>query len=168
MSMTRLRLVAFAVAASTVVTSGSAGVVPIATIAAAFQAQPPMQQDVNVVSQLGLSGQVLRKDHPVADVRLRLRNLDTGAILDHTTSDKNGHYSFPIPAPGRYVVEAIRDDGAVIAVGDATILTTAAVLGNVILPASNALLAFVIVGAASGLGITAYEISNTTPSSPER
>jgi hypothetical protein len=56
---------------------------------------------------------------PVADVRVRLRNLVTGAVLQETTTDANGEYAFEVEEPGTYVVEMVLVDGVVVALSNA-------------------------------------------------
>ena len=48
---------------------------------------------------------------PVANARVRLRNLDTGSIDDVTESNENGEYAFEMDDSGTYVVEMVLVDG---------------------------------------------------------
>ena len=89
-------------------------------------------------SGLTISGSVLRADGTrVANVRLRLRNVDKGTILAQTVSDQNGAFSLPVTDPGLYVVEAVGEDGSVLAVSSALQSTTTPLTTNVILPQTS-------------------------------
>ena len=169
------RLLAFVVAVVTIATTGSSGAAPMSALTANAQVSTP--QTIGASSGPVISGTVLRRGSraTVADVPLRLRNLDSGAIVGQTTSDKNGNYSFPLPAPGRYLVEAVTDDGRVLAVGNELNLAGAAVVADVILP-SGALLALLVLGIAGSAGVAAWTVASLTGSantgptvvSPER
>lgn len=122
----------------------------------------------------GLSGKVLRqrRRNTVDKVLLRLRNFDSNAVVGQTTSAEDGAYSFLVPEPGLYVVEAIDDDGRVRAVGTPTHVTTSELSADVIWPApevsfhDGSLLR--VTAAAFGAGIVAHTIEGRPPMSPER
>jgi Carboxypeptidase regulatory-like domain len=138
-------------------------------------AQAPIQ-----VTGLNISGTVIRRDRTtVADACLRLRNVDTNAIVARTVSDRSGAFSFSVSEPGTYLVEAVDcGNGGVQAVSDALDLTRSP-LGLktvVVLPAEKEAIlsstALIVLAAASAAGITAFAIQSgaSTPavSSPEQ
>ena len=122
----------------------------------------------------GIAGTVLESDGtPAADVRLQLRNMDTGAIVGKTVSDMNGAFSFAVDAPGLYVVEAVDDEGNVLAVSNVLNPGSAAPGGTLVLPASTRTAAFFssaapLLAAAAGAGVAALTIGGRTVASPER
>ena len=75
---------------------------------------------------------------PVADACLRLRKMDTNAIVARTVSDRNGAFSFSVSEPGMYLVEAVDcgDDG-VLAVSDALTLAQLPLTTLVVLPTTR-------------------------------
>jgi hypothetical protein len=56
---------------------------------------------------------------PVANVKVQLRNLESGMVVDSTQTDDNGDYQFDIKVPSSYVVEMVLVDGYVIALSNA-------------------------------------------------
>jgi len=138
---------------------------------------------VRVAAQVGLaiSGTVVESDRktPVADACLRLRRVDTKAIVARTVSDKNGAFSFSVSEPGMYLVEAVNcPDAGVRAVSDALTLARLPLTTLVVLPTTTAAesvfssTAFLLIAAASAAGITAIAVGQgeDTPSvsSPEQ
>jgi hypothetical protein len=75
-------------------------------------ASPVWQADVGASFQ-DISGTVLQADgtHPAANMRLRLKNVDTATIVAETVSDANGTFSFAVPGAGLYVIEAVDEHG---------------------------------------------------------
>lgn len=153
---------------------------PLVVSAAPSARNPPQggttSQPVVVRSQLSVSGVVLKSDHKthVPDVRLRLRNVTTGAIVGRTISDADGRYSFTAPEPGLYVVEAVDDDErGVRAVTDPFQLPHEAFITNVILPGRSGLAAlftntaFLLLAGGAAAGIIAIQ-PPTAVQSPER
>jgi hypothetical protein len=139
---------------------------------AASPAQNPAAQH-----RIDVSGKVLRADDSsgVVGVTLQLRNLDTGEIVGRTVSDENGAYSFEIPKPGRYLVEAV-DGRGVRAASDLLTVSGSAVNANVILAAAVKAAGFwtgasiLVLSAASAAGLAAIIAGRTpvTPVSPEQ
>jgi len=86
---------------------------------------------------LTISGVVLEHDEKttVPNMRLQLRNIDTGAVVAQTVSGPDGSYSFDVGQPGIYVVEAV-DAHGVRAITKPT-PTGAATVVNVILPSTR-------------------------------
>ena len=131
LSMRFRRLVALVVSVAC-----AAGVQP--GLNAGAPAAGAQQPSVTAASGLTISGSVLREDRTtVANVRLRLRNVDKGAIVAQTVSDQNGAFSFPVTDPGLYVVEAVDGGGSVLAVSSSLQSTTTPLTTNVILPADS-------------------------------
>jgi hypothetical protein len=56
---------------------------------------------------------------PVANVRVQLRNLDTGNVEQAGDSDEEGEYQFLLEESGNYVVEMVMVDGYVVALSNA-------------------------------------------------
>ena len=136
---------------------------------AAAGGRPGIQSPAASASAVGISGTVLRDDGrtPVANMRLRLRNLDTSAIVGQTVSDGNGVFSFPVSEPGLYVVEAVDDDSGVRAVSQPVKLGTSPITTNVILPARR-MGAWSALAAAAGAGLAVLVTGGTTAVSPEQ
>jgi hypothetical protein len=134
-----------------------------------------VQQPILRTSSLGISGTVVRVDRttPVAGVRLRLRNLDTGTIVGQTVSAGNGTFSFAAPEPGLYLVEALEDDGGVRAVSEPVALTNSPAITTVVLPAVKEGIAFstaaaLLLAAGSIAGIAIVVPGTPDVVSPER
>lgn len=56
---------------------------------------------------------------PVANARVRLRNLVTGSIDEVVESNANGEYAFEIDSSGTYVVEMVLVDGFILSLSNA-------------------------------------------------
>ncbi len=71
----------------------------------------PSQQTVQATG-LTISGTLLKSDRktPIADGCVRLRKIDTSAIVGRTVSDRTGAYSFLVSEPGMYLVEVVDCD----------------------------------------------------------
>jgi hypothetical protein len=130
----------------------------------AAQAGNPDQnalQPVVEASALTVTGFVLKNDHKtrVPGVKVRMRSITTGAVVGTTVSNSSGAFSFQAPAPGLYVIEAVKDDGRVHAITTQFMLTDALVRMNVVLPGAlglgailtSSLVAVLAAGTASGL-----------------
>jgi hypothetical protein len=141
---------------------------------AASRSQAPVAAQQVTPASPRIAGTVLHSDRtPAAHVRLRLRNLDAGTIVGQTVSDANGGYSFAISDPGFYVVEAIDDDGSVLAVSNPASPGGAPPGTTVLLPARDAPAGFfastgAVLAAAAGAGIAAWAIGARTAASPEQ
>jgi len=136
-------------------------------------------QALNQAAGSNISGTVIRRDRTtVANACLRLRNVDTNAIVARTTSDGSGAFSFSASERGTYLVEAIDcGNGGVLAVSDALNLGASPTLRTVVvLPADKETFysstAFLVLAAASAAGITVYALrggaSSPAVSSPEQ
>jgi hypothetical protein len=134
--------------------------VNLAAQAAATQQKAPAQPVVPA-SALTVTGFVLRNDRKthVPDVKERIRNITTGAVVGTSVSDRNGAFSFQAPEPGLYVIEAVRDDGSIEAISAKFMMTDTTVRRDVILPGplglgaiiTSDLVAVLAAGTASGL-----------------
>ena len=130
-----------------------------------WQPAAPSQQAIQATG-LTISGTVVQSDRktPVADACLRLRKVDTNAIVARTVSDRNGAFSFSVSEPGMYLVEAVDcDDDGVLAVSDALTLAQLPLTTLVVLPATAVAAflsstAFLVLAAASAAGITAIAV----------
>ena len=112
---------------------------------------------------------------PLPFARVRVRNLDTGAIVQQSTSSHIGEFSFVVAGGPTYVVELIdKQTGQVLAVGPAVTVKAGEAVGVVVkLPAQLPTLAgffgntaAAILSAASAAGITAVTAGN--PITPEQ
>jgi hypothetical protein len=56
-------------------------------------------------------------DSPIADARLRLRDVSSGLVLMGTQADSLGRFVFLRVPPGNYVVELVGDEDRVLALG---------------------------------------------------
>jgi len=128
-------------------------------------------------SELRISGTVLCDGSSVAGVRLLLRNVDKGTVVGHTLSNQSGAFSFVVPEPGLYVVEALNESENVTAVSAALNSTTAPLSTNVILQSKTGFAgffsssAFLMLTAAAGIGTGIWIIASGgggNVSSPER
>jgi hypothetical protein len=70
---------------------------------------------------------------PVANARVQLRNLSSGAVQGQDETDANGEYAFPVDNPGSYVVEMIMIDGYVVALSNAGALARFETLQTVVM-----------------------------------
>jgi hypothetical protein len=76
-------------------------------------------------------------DHPFPDGRLQLRQLQTGGIVQTTTSNANGVFSYPSIEAGTYVVELTAADGRVLATSEALTLASGDTVQTVVRLASR-------------------------------
>ena len=72
------------------------------------------QGDTRVIGTVIDIGQI-----PVARVKVQLRNLDTGTVMETAVTDDNGEYEFDIDVPSSYVVEMVLVDGYIISLSNA-------------------------------------------------
>ena len=123
-----------------------------------------------------IAGQALNADRtPLAFARVRLRNLDSGAIIDKTAADHLGEFSFLVPSRGNYVAELFDAADRVLAVGEAVRVEAGQTVGTLLLLSARTASfgglfgnsAAAIVSAAAGAGITAVTATGQ-PLSPEQ
>ena len=69
---------------------------------------------------------------PVGKVKVQLRDLDTGAVIDEAETNANGEYEFDVETPSSFVVEMVLVDGYVIALSNAGSLARYETLQTVI------------------------------------
>jgi len=69
---------------------------------------------------------------PVGNVRVQLRNLDTGNVEQETDSNDMGEYEFAVEDSGTYVVEMVMVDGYVVALSNAGSLSRFETLNTVV------------------------------------
>lgn len=64
-----------------------------------------------------ISGTAWNRDSPIADARLRLRDVSSGLILMATQADVLGRFRFLRVPPGSYVVELVDEKDCVLGLG---------------------------------------------------
>jgi len=112
---------------------------------------------------------------PLAFANVRLRNLDSGAIVSQTNADHIGEFTFLVASRGNYMAELFDEHGDVLAIGDPLIVEAGQTVGTLlVLPSRIPSLAGLfgnsaaaIVSAAAGAGITAVSATGA-PLSPEQ
>jgi hypothetical protein len=104
-----------------------------------------------------ISGTALVDGKPLAGVTVRLRNVDTGALVGTTTANAQGEFSFTGLAAGNFIVETVSANGTILGTSVRIALTAAAmVAANISVSTSAAALAAAGgVGAAAGAGAAA-------------
>jgi len=143
-------------------------------------AQPVVPSQAIQATGLSISGTLRDRKAPVADACLRLRKLDPDTIVGRSKSDRNGAFSFAVPAPGMYLVEVVNcDDDSVRSVSDALVVGTSPLIVAIAVPTTLAAsvfssTAFLVLSAAAAAGITTAAIirgqggNSGGVSSPER
>ena len=113
---------------------------------------------------------------PLPFVPVRIRNLDTGVVIDQSTSNHLAEFSFLVPGEATFIVEAIeKKTSRVLAVGPAVSVKAGEAVGVIVqLPAKRQTLAgffgntaAAILSAAAAAGITAVT-STGNPVTPEQ
>ena len=86
---------------------------------------------------------------PLPNVRVRLRDLDTGELAGTTTANAAGEFSFSGLTPGNYVVEMVSAEGTIIGTSVNITITTAVMAAtNVTVGVSAAALGATVGGTA--------------------
>jgi hypothetical protein len=67
---------------------------------------------------------------PLANVSVRLRNVDTGQLVGNTTANAQGQFSFAGLGPGNFVVETVAANGTILGTSTAIALTSAAMVAT--------------------------------------
>src|SRR5688572_7205353 len=62
---------------------------------------------------------------PLANVSVRLRNVDTGQLVGNTTANAQGQFSFAGLGPGNFVVETVAANGTILGTSTVIALTAA-------------------------------------------
>lgn len=100
-----------------------------------------------------ISGVASVDGKPLANVTVRLRNVDTGQLVGDTTANAQGQFSFSGLGPGNFVVETVSANGTILGTSTAIALTAAAmVAAGVTVGTSAAALAAAGGVAAAGVG----------------
>lgn len=98
-----------------------------------------------------ISGLASVDGKPLANVTVRLRNVDTGQLVGNTTANAQGQFSFTGLGPGNFVVETVSSTGTILGTSTVIALTaTAMVASGITVGTSAAALA-----AAGGVGAAA-------------
>lgn len=116
-------------------------IVALCTGATAQQMVPPDPslrfiqpwRPTTVTGQTQIVGTVIDiRQMPVANARVRLRNLNTGRIEQEAETNDKGEYVFVLVEPGTYVVEMVLTDGAILALSNAGALARYETLQTVV------------------------------------
>jgi hypothetical protein len=104
-----------------------------------------------------ISGVATVDGKPLANVAVRLRNVDTGQLVGNTQANAQGQFSFSGLGPGNFVVETVSANGTVLGTSAAITLTAAALTatGIAVATSGTALAAAGGVGAAAAAGAAA-------------
>ena len=93
---------------------------------------------------------------PLANVTVRLRNIDTGQLVGNTTANASGQFSFTGLGAGNFVVETVAANGTILGTSTAIALTAAAMTATGITVGTSATAlaaAGGVSGAAAGAGV---------------
>jgi hypothetical protein len=125
--------------------------------------------DTGVVRGVAWNGD----NSPIANGRVRLRNIETGRVMSASETSSGGQFVFGGVAKSSYLVELVSDNGKVLAVGPAFRIEPGQTVSTYVrLPTrrwysgmfSNA--ATAVIAAASGVGLTAVG-THAPPISPQ-
>ena len=101
-----------------------------------------------------ISGVATVDGKPLANVTVRLRNVDTGQLVGTTTSNASGQFSFSGLQVGNFVVETVAANGTILGTS-ATIVLTAAALAATGITVATTGTALAAAGVATGAGVAA-------------
>ena len=114
------------------------------------------------IAQAGaISGVASVDGKPLANVTVRLRNVDTGQLVGNSTANAQGEFSFTGLGPGNFVVETVSANGTILGTSTVIALTAAAMVATGVSVGTSAAAlaaaggvgaATVGVGAAAGAG----------------
>jgi hypothetical protein len=93
------------------------------------------------------------QDKVLSNVKVQLRNVDTGALVATTRSAASGAFEFKGLSPGNYVIEIVDDDGQIIGVSTSMALAAAGIVSGLTIAASAA---GALAGAVAGGSIGAF------------
>jgi hypothetical protein len=85
---------------------------------------------------------------PLANVTVRLRNIDTGQLVGNTTANASGQFSFTGLGAGNFVVETVAANGTILGTSTTIALTAAAMTATGIAVATSG----TALAAAGGVG----------------
>ena len=98
-----------------------------------------------------IAGTAMVDGKPLANVTVRLRNVDTGQLVGNTTANAQGGFSFAGLGPGNFIVETVGLNGTILGTSTSIALTAGAMAATgVAVSTSGAALA-----AAGGAGAAA-------------
>ncbi|MFL6280559.1 MAG: carboxypeptidase-like regulatory domain-containing protein [Vicinamibacterales bacterium] len=111
---------------------------------------------------------------PVANARVRLRNLDSGRVVSTNEASGIGQFVFEAVARGSYLVELVSDNGKVVAVGPSFRVGPRETVSTIVrLPSRRSWYASMfsnaaagVIAAASSVGLTAIG-TDARPISPQ-
>jgi hypothetical protein len=170
----RLVMVLATLLSTTAVVSGQPA--PAAASAKRALKQGPVKAAAGV-PQAVIAGTVVDQNSlPLADARVRLRNLQTREIEQESTTNTRGEFMFVAKPEIPYVVELVDRSNQILAVGEVIVVRAREVAGTLVsaparIPGISHLFgntAGAVVAAVSGLGITAFDSQNQPPVSPEK
>ena|SRR5688500_7732310 len=72
-----------------------------------------------------ISGIATVDGKPLANVTVRLRNVDTGRLVGNISADGQGQFSFSGLGPGYFVVETVARNGTILGTSPVVVLTAA-------------------------------------------
>ena len=93
------------------------------------------------------------QDKVLSNVKLQLRNVDTGQVVATTRAAANGTFEFTGLNPGNYVVEIVDDSDKIIGVSTSMALAAGGIVSGLTVAASAA---GALAGAAAAGGIGAF------------
>jgi hypothetical protein len=93
------------------------------------------------------------QDQVLPNVKVQLRNVDSGQLVATTRAASNGAFEFTGLNPGNYVAEIVDDDGGILGVSPSTALAAGGVVTGLMVSASAA---GALAGAAAAGGAGAF------------
>ncbi len=85
-----------------------------------------------------ISGVASVDGKPLANVSVRLRNIDTGQLVGNMTANAQGQFSFTGLGPGNFVVETVAANGTILGTSTAIALAAGAMVATGITVATSA------------------------------
>src|SRR6187549_2799995 len=85
-----------------------------------------------------ISGVATVDGKPLANVTVRLRNVDTGQLVGNTTANASGQFSFSGLGAGNFVVETVAANGAILGTSATVALAAGAMAATGIAVATSA------------------------------
>jgi uncharacterized surface anchored protein len=85
-----------------------------------------------------ISGVASVDGKPLANVTVRLRNVDTGQLVGNSTANAQGEFSFTGLGPGNFVVETVAANGTILGTSTAIVLTAAAMVATGVVVSTSA------------------------------
>jgi hypothetical protein len=113
---------------------------------------------------------------PISAAKLRLRNVETGAVAGATVANDSGQFVFADMNPALYIIELISRDAKILAISDVVAVTRGASVATFVQEKGNRLTfrdlffnaAGGIVSAAAATGATAVSPQAKRPVSPQK